>query len=206
MRKIILSILIISLIGIYSCGKDETAPKVMLKGESALDHVLNTEYVEAGYVALDNEDGDITANVTVSSLDINKAGEQILTYSVTDTEGNEGKETRKITVYNEANYLNGFWSGEYMFPYPGGNTEEYYEEINASDAVNMDIIFHHIGDNSNSDIIATVSGNNILFEDQTVDGKAFSVSNSVIENNNTRITVEYTLDGQKGILVLAKNN
>ena len=51
-----------------------------------------------------------------------------------------------------------------------------------------------------------VSGNTLVFEDQTVNGKSFSVSNTVFENNNTRLTIEYTLDGQKGVLVLAKNN
>ena len=206
MRKIILSILVISLLGIFSCGKDETAPKVMLEGESTMDHVLNSEYVEPGFAAFDDEDGNITDKVVVSILDVDKASEQIITYTVTDTEGNEGENSRKITVFNQANILDGFWSGEYIFPYPNGSKVEYYEEVTASKTVNTEIEFHHLGGNSDSYVLGKFKSNKLIFENQTVNGKALVVTNTIIKNNNTHITIEYTLDGVTGILVLAKNN
>ncbi len=206
MKKIILSILVVSLLGIFSCAKDETAPTVMLKGESTMDHVLNSEFIEPGFAAFDDKDGDITANVSVSSLDVDNTGEKIITYSVTDTEGNEGSDSRKIIVFNQANILDGFWSGEYIFPYPSGTKVEYYEEIVSSETVNMELSFNNMGGNSDSHIIGKLKSNNLTFADQTINGKSFSVTSTSLKNNNTLITIEYTIDGQAGILVLVKNN
>jgi len=206
MRKIILSVLVLSLIGIFSCGKDETAPKVMLKGDAQIDHVLNSEFIEPGFAAFDNEDGDITANVTVSNLDIDKSGKQIINYTVTDTEGNEGKVNREVTIFNEAQIIEGYWSGEYIYPYPSGNKVTYNENVSTSEIKNMDVVFTHFGDNADSKVKATLTNNTLSFEDITLNGKDLSVTKAALSNEKKRITIEYTYDGQNGVLVLVKNN
>ena len=206
MRKIILSVLVLSLIGIFSCGKDETAPKVILKGDAQINHVLNTEFIEPGYAAFDNEDGDITANVQVSVLDIDKSGKQIINYTVTDTQGNEGKDSREVTIFNEANIIEGFWTGEYIYPYPTGNKVSYDENITTSESKNMDVIFTHFGDNSDSKVKATLLNNSLSFEEITIGGKVLNITKATLTNEKKRITIEYTFDGQNGVLVLVKNN
>lgn len=58
----------------------------------------------AGISASDNNDGDITSSIRVEgSVDINKAGSYILTYSVTDKSGNKASAKRNITVIDNIN-------------------------------------------------------------------------------------------------------
>ena len=45
--------------------KDNIKPEIVLKGESEVNIVENSEYVEKGYTATDNIDGDITKNVII---------------------------------------------------------------------------------------------------------------------------------------------
>ncbi|MTH54073.1 DUF5011 domain-containing protein, partial [Bacillus mangrovi] len=53
----------------------------------------------AGVSASDNNDGDLTSAIKVTgSVNINKAGIYVLTYSVTDKSGNTSSAQRKITV------------------------------------------------------------------------------------------------------------
>lgn len=55
-----------------------------------------------GVTAIDNKDGDITGKIKVEgTVDINKVGQYTLTYTVSDTAGNETKIVRTITVLDE---------------------------------------------------------------------------------------------------------
>jgi len=59
----------------------------------------DTTWVDPGYVALDDEDGDITANVSVQGeIDTSIIGEQVLIYSVTDSDGGSFSIPRTVTV------------------------------------------------------------------------------------------------------------
>ena len=54
---------------------------------------------KSGVTATDKEDGDITSKIVIKgSVDTSKAGEYVLTYSITDSDGNTTTMTRKITV------------------------------------------------------------------------------------------------------------
>lgn len=78
---------------------DEKAPVITLKGGNDIIVLLNSDYKELGYVALDNSDGDITDKVVVKGeVDTKKEGEYVVTYYVKDSSKNEAEVTRKITV------------------------------------------------------------------------------------------------------------
>ena len=79
---------------------DTTAPIITLAGENTV-YVQNGEnYTEAGYMAQDGCDGDITDRVTVSGdVDTSTAGSYILTYEVKDSSGNEASMQRTVRVY-----------------------------------------------------------------------------------------------------------
>ncbi len=78
---------------------DPVPPELTLVGGETVDVVLGQTYTEAGFTALDNFDGDITAKVQVSgTVDTNTLGEYILSYSVTDTYGNNTTVNRKVKV------------------------------------------------------------------------------------------------------------
>ena len=66
---------------------DLVSPEITLKGESKVS-TCGREYVEEGYTATDNVDGDLTEKVKVT-----KSSDKII-YSVTDSSGNKKEVTR----------------------------------------------------------------------------------------------------------------
>ena len=61
---------------------------------------LGSTYTDAGATAVDNIDGDITANiVTVNSVDVNTVGTYTVTYNVSDAAGNAATQvTRTVNI------------------------------------------------------------------------------------------------------------
>ena len=89
-------------IGTYNCelvdnSKDVTAPELRLNGDATITMAVGTEFVDPGYTATDDYDGDVTSKVVVSgSVDNSKAGTYELTYTVSDTAGNTTSKKRTI--------------------------------------------------------------------------------------------------------------
>ena len=79
---------------------DGERPKISLKGNSYECIMINEPYVEAGYKATDNIDGDITGRVTVEgSVNTGEAGTYLLKYKVSDVVGNSAEEIRTVRVF-----------------------------------------------------------------------------------------------------------
>lgn len=78
---------------------DATAPVITLTGGNQTV-VQGQPWVEPGYSAIDNADGDIsvTGVVITGSVDTSTPGEYILTYTATDASGNVASTTRTVTV------------------------------------------------------------------------------------------------------------
>ena len=89
-------------IGTYNCelvdnSKDVTAPELRLNGDATITMAVGTEFVDPGYTATDDYDGDVTSKVVVSgSVDNSKAGTYELTYTASDTAGNTTSKKRTI--------------------------------------------------------------------------------------------------------------
>lgn len=78
---------------------DDEKPIITLKGDSEINIVLNSQYVEVGYTASDNCDGNLTDKVEIiNNLDTTKVGIYEVEYKVTDNSGNIGKVKRKVNV------------------------------------------------------------------------------------------------------------
>ncbi len=81
--------------------EDLDAPSISIKGDSTKYLSVGSSYSDAGASALDNCDGDISSNISVSgSVDTSKAGSYTITYTVSDTAGNSSKATRVVNVYS----------------------------------------------------------------------------------------------------------
>lgn len=79
--------------------KDPEPPVLTLSGDAEITINAGTKYVEPGYTAVDNCDGDIKHLVTVSgNVNIWSAGTYTLTYTVSDSYGNSATATRKVNV------------------------------------------------------------------------------------------------------------
>lgn len=78
---------------------DPIAPELTLAGKQTITITAGGKYSEPGYTAIDNCDGDITANVQITGqVDTSKAGTYTLTYTVTDSYGNTATATRTVKV------------------------------------------------------------------------------------------------------------
>lgn len=83
---------------------DTTKPVITLLGSASVTITEGDTYTDAGATALDDTDGDITANiVTVNPVDINTPATYTITYNVSDAAGNAADEvTRTVIVEAEA--------------------------------------------------------------------------------------------------------
>lgn len=78
---------------------DPSAPKLTLKGDAEITIQAGEAWKEPGWSAIDNVDGEVSDNVSVSgTVDYYTAGTYTLTYTVSDTYGNEAKATRTVIV------------------------------------------------------------------------------------------------------------
>jgi len=79
--------------------KDTVPPVLTLTGGSLVQVKEGSAYVEPGYKAIDDVDGDITHKVTVTgTANVNVPGSYTLTYRVSDAAGNAATATRTIEV------------------------------------------------------------------------------------------------------------
>jgi len=79
--------------------KDTTPPVLTLLGGSTIQVKEGESFVEPGYRAIDDVDGDITSKVTVTgAINTNVPGTYTLTYRVSDAAGNTSTATRTLQV------------------------------------------------------------------------------------------------------------
>ena len=80
---------------------DITAPELTLLGNATVYVTTGRDFVEPGYKAIDDAEGDISSKVQVTT-DFNKntPGTYTVTYKIADNYGNTTEVTRKIVVSN----------------------------------------------------------------------------------------------------------
>ena len=75
------------------------APSIVLTGANPVQLVQGTAYVESGYSATDDHDGDITASVVASgTVDHTTVGTYTISYTVTDAQGLSTTVNRTVNV------------------------------------------------------------------------------------------------------------
>lgn len=80
---------------------DTTLPVITLLGDNPISVEVGSNYTDAGAIACDDMDGDITQNIVVddSKLDISAIGHYNITYNVIDSEGKSAQEiVRTVNV------------------------------------------------------------------------------------------------------------
>lgn len=81
---------------------DDINPVIKLKGEQIIKMSINKQYIEPGYIAIDEYDGDITDKVQITGeIDAENYGEYVLTYKATDNSNNQTEVNRIIKVVDE---------------------------------------------------------------------------------------------------------
>lgn len=80
---------------------DSAPPELTLNGPATIGMYVGEAYVEPGWSATDDNDGDITSSVVVEGgVDTWDYGVYTIKYSVSDTAGNSSEAYRRIFVYN----------------------------------------------------------------------------------------------------------
>jgi len=78
---------------------DTTKPIITLTGENPVNTFVGDPYNDAGATAKDDVDGDITDKIkTVNNIDSTVAGTYTITYTVSDSSGNETAAARTVNV------------------------------------------------------------------------------------------------------------
>lgn len=83
---------------------DTLAPEITLVGGSEYEHPAHEVFEDPGIQAVDLGDGDISAQVIIEgNVDNRMIGDNILTYTVTDSAGNKAMATRTVHVVPNEN-------------------------------------------------------------------------------------------------------
>ena len=78
---------------------DTTPPVIALVGEAIVTVEAGSIYEDAGAVANDTGDGDLSSKIEVSStVNTDKLGEYTVTYTVSDSSGNEAVEVNRVVI------------------------------------------------------------------------------------------------------------
>ncbi|OAB47379.1 NPCBM/NEW2 domain-containing protein [Paenibacillus antarcticus] len=125
--------------------------------------------VQEAYSAIDAEDGDVTSKVEVTGEDrvnFNRAGEYLITYTVTDSDGNIITKTRTIAVVNmeDSKYLTDYdWnSTQNSYTAPLKDISISAKTLRLTDANNQEVAYARgIGAHSNSTIVYDLSDKNV---------------------------------------------
>ncbi|MCB9232354.1 MAG: DUF5011 domain-containing protein [Bacteroidia bacterium] len=161
------------------CKKDKTAPVVTLKGDSTVEIALNGTYQEPGYTATDDEDGDLTGDVTVTgSVDKTNIGTYTLTYTVTDEAGNTGSVSRTVIVkIMQENWVGSFAVGDDC----GGLIFISSTQSVSAGASAVDLSFSSIFTTGGT-LVGTISGQTVTFASQQIQGSEVSGSGTINDN------------------------
>ena len=93
----------------YSPESDTTPPTIKLNGNSQVTIKAGDTYKDAGAIANDNKDGDITSKIVTRGLpiDTSKIGKHTIYYNVSDSAGNKAKTVTRIVevISNGGNNL-----------------------------------------------------------------------------------------------------
>lgn len=186
MKKRILSLATVLFIGgavvLTSCGKDEEAPIVTLKGDAEMTIALGSTFSDPGVTADDNEDGDVSSSVTATGeVNTNEVGVYTVSYSVTDAAGNASTPvTREVTVSAEA--LKGTYAVSDVVtgatPSSNNGTYSYSATVAAGNSYDEITITNFGGFGTSVIVKATVAGKTITIASQTPAGFDSAISGS----------------------------
>jgi len=117
--------------------KDVVAPTITLNVADKLIIAEGSDFMDPGFTAFDDVDGDITANVIASgTIDSTIYGKQYLTYTVTDSSGNTCQ-IQRVVVVQEFTPPDLYLAGTCAFVRAG---EEFVEPgYNAFDDIDGDV-------------------------------------------------------------------
>ncbi|NVO01294.1 MAG: DUF5011 domain-containing protein [Bacteroidetes bacterium] len=103
--KILFVCLFVSVFAFQSCKKkdetpkDTTAPVISITGSNPFTMSIDSTYHDPGFSAIDETDGDITANISsTNNINKNVVGTYYVKYNVSDAAGNKAVEVSRTIL------------------------------------------------------------------------------------------------------------
>ena len=100
--------LLLSIVVLVACdsggsSRDIIPPIITLLGDNPQIYAIGEVYVEPGATAMDNRDGDLSANIVIdaSEVDSSAPGQYTVTYNVSDTAGNAAVTVSRTVLYED---------------------------------------------------------------------------------------------------------
>jgi hypothetical protein len=153
---------------IPGCSDDDTTPPtITLKGSSTEIVVFKSAsvYVDPGYTAEDEIDGDITASVIDSgTVDMNNVGTYYIKYSVNDKAGNNYSVIRTVIVDATPLFVGSFNHTDII---DGVTLPIMIDTLSASSTTKNKIIFKNFSGFTNAAVFATLNGSSVSIPPQT---------------------------------------
>lgn len=115
-----------------SCFKEDvTSPVISLSGETNFTVIIGDDYIDPGFKAKDNKDGDITYLVKVTDKpNTELTGIYYTRYNVSDASGNQAKEITRIVFVSHDNVsLSNIYSAQSSCNVTGVNNGNYFVSI-----------------------------------------------------------------------------
>lgn len=167
-RKLIALLLIIGLLS--ACKKeDKTPPDIQLLGQDTVYLNLNDSWVEPGFVANDNKDGDITNKVIITgTVNTKLVNIYPLKYNVTDNAGNEAVKTRVVFV--KADSLQGTYHVDATVEGTNQGNYSYTVTVNPGSAYNILKINNFVDFGNQVTLELNITGNTIVIPSQSPSG------------------------------------
>ena len=104
--------------GSSSSSSNDHVPVITLNGETIMQISVGDSFTDAGAIADDREDGDLTASITtMSTVDTSSSGGYSISYSVTDSDGNTTTAERLVFVLaSSVDNYDVEWSDQFSLP------------------------------------------------------------------------------------------
>ncbi|NLS14059.1 DUF5011 domain-containing protein [Vibrio sp. SM6] len=96
---------------------EQVPPVIELHGDLEMTMMSDTAFIEPGYTAFDNIDGDVTDEVLVThNINESVAGEYVVNYDVSDSDGNAATRLKRYVEVLERPKTNLIFNGDFSAP------------------------------------------------------------------------------------------
>ncbi len=196
MKKIAYLTLLLVVVSIISCKKNDTTPPIITLQGSNPDIVTFASqaiYADPGATVIDDFDGTLTYT-TSGSVNMYSAGKSVITYSALDGAKNASSVMRTVIV-NAAPYVSGFFTVKnyIISTYDATYIDTLSVRIDTTNVIN----FKRFGTYENATVYGTIAGTTITIPQQTVScgipshSRTFSGAGSFA--SDSVFTINYTI-------------
>lgn len=189
----------------FSCTEDDTtAPVISVLGDNPVDHLLNTDYTDAGATAQDDEDGDLAVEIE-NNVNPDMIGNYTVNYFATDLSGNTGTASRTVNVIVEQVSFQFTWAVVDSVVGVGQGIYDYNSAISSSATDPGKILISNFGGFGNQVIVTanfdkfgniTIPSQQMVGVDPGSEGTV-SGTGSMADNGNV-IFIEYVISYTAG--------